>query len=358
MLATDMSFDRPTASRLDTRMPAHVRIINGALDDDPMSPGGIILVGRIDPSTFRFLKVDDNYQRSLSDRSDIYEAIKSGTVPPTIDIGVRGQDFVSDGADYIIKSPAFIIDGWQRLGTAQRILEMIPDLPVRIFAMVHFGTTEAWERERFDNLNKNVRKVSSDHHLRNMKDRNPAVLTLFGLCHNSREFPLFKKVCWSQNMQRGELLKAMVLAKTCRVLHAHIGKMGTLSADGVAETLMHSASVLSLAAFRANIQTFFSIVNDCWPLSMIEYRHAAPQLKSTFLSELARMFSDHPMFWDERGHVLALCADDRRKLAKFPINDPRVVNLAGSGGKAKIMLYQLLVNHMDSGRRTNRMVKR
>lgn len=63
----------------------------------------------------------DTYQRPLSDRSDIYQALKDGLVVPNIEIGVRGQDFTCEGDDYVIRSPAFIIDGWQRVGTALKI---------------------------------------------------------------------------------------------------------------------------------------------------------------------------------------------------------------------------------------------
>ncbi|MDP3936710.1 MAG: hypothetical protein Q8R92_01085, partial [Deltaproteobacteria bacterium] len=185
---------------LDTRVKPVIRIINGALDEDPDSPSAIILNGRIDPNTLRFLKVDSSYQRPLADRSDIFEAIKSGVVVPNIDIGVRGQDFTTDGDDFLINSAAYIIDGWQRVGNAMRLLELMPNHPVRIFATVHFGTNDIWERHRFTELNKNIRKVSPNLHLRNMRDGNDAVLTLYGLSNNTREFQLYGKVSWSQNM--------------------------------------------------------------------------------------------------------------------------------------------------------------
>lgn len=348
-----------SSSRLDTRVLPYVRILNGALDDDPGSPAGIILQGRIDPGTFRFLKVDANhYQRPCSDREDIFDALKQGKVPPPIDIGVRGQDFVSDGSDYLVRSPAYIVDGGQRLGNAQRLLELIPDLDIRLFAMVHFNTDAAWEASRFDALNKNIKKVSPSLHLRNMRDRNEAVLTLFGLCHNERDFPLFERVCWSQDMARVQLMTASVLAKTAVMLHARHTPLGGVAADAVAVALKRASSVVTLPVFRSNVATFFAIINGCWPFAETAYRHSATQLKNTFLAELARMFSDYDAFWDATGTRLTVSADDRRKLASFPLNDTQVINLAGTGGKARRMLYQLLVNHMNSGRRTNRLVSR
>lgn len=263
----DEDDDEP--SLLDTRVKPVVRILNGALDEDPASPNAIVLNGRLDPETFRHLKVDNSYQRPLGDRSDIYEAIKAGIVVPNIDIGVRGQDFSCDGDNFVIHSPAYIIDGWQRVGTALRILELIPNHPIRMFATVHFGTDEVWERHRFTELNKNIRKVSPNLHLRNMRD-----------------------------------------------------------------------------------STFFEVIDECWGIHNIEFRHGAPQIKSTFMMQLAKVFSLHVDFWDTGDRIFFVAADTRRKLAKFPINDPHVKNLAGTGGAAANILYDLMVSHINSGKRT------
>jgi len=346
------------AIALNTKVQPHVRIINGALDEDGDSSSGIVLNGRIDPSTLRFLKVDKEYQRELAERADIFDALKEGKIVPNIEIGVRGQDFVTDGDDFLINSPAYIIDGWQRVGTALRLLDTVPEHRLRIFASIHFGTDQNWEAHRFTQLNKNVKRVSPNLHLRNMRDANNAVLTLFVLSNNERSFPLYKKVCWSQNMQRGQLISALILGTTSLTLHIHKGSMVTRSADGVASGLNRVVDNISLPVFRKNCHVFFSLINDCWPFSEIEYRHTATQLKISFLSETARMLSRHPAFWDADNCVLTVGADDRRKLAKFPINDPQVINLAGSGGKARNILYQLLIDHMNSGRRTQRLQSR
>jgi len=344
---------------IDTRVPIHVRIINGALDSDPSSPAAIVLQGRIDPNTLRFLKVDNEYQRPLGDRSDIFDALREGKVVPNIEIGVRGQNFETEGNDVVITSPCYIIDGWQRVGNALRLLELIPDHPVRIFASVHFGTDQIWERHRFNALNKNVKKVSPNLHMRNMRDSNDAILTLFGLSNSDKSFPLFKKVGWSQNMQRGQLISALVLAKSAMFLHGHKGGIGSTNVESVSASLTRTIADISLPKFRSNVSSFFKLVDDCWPLNVIEYTRTASQIKSTFLYELGRVLSRHPVFWDEADRTLQISADDRRKLAKFPINDPQVAALAGTGGKARNILYQLIVDHMNSGRReNNRLVSR
>ena len=343
---------------LNTRVEPHIRVVNGVLDEDTQSSSGIVLNGRIDTNCLRFLKVDSDYQRPLNDRSDIFEALKSGAVVPNIDIGVRGQDFTTDGDDYVIRSPAYIIDGWQRVGNAIRLLELIPQQPLRIFATIHFGTDAVWERHRFTELNKNVRKVSPNLHLRNMRDQNEAVLTLYGLSNNTKNFPLYKKVSWSQSMERGQLMTALVLCKAAMTLHGHKASLKSGSAANVADALKKCAASVTLNNFRHNVAAFISIINEAWPIGAIEYRRAAPQIKSSFVIELARLFSNHSVFWTADDRMFNVAADDRKKLSKFPISDPQVINLAGAGGTSRKILYHLLFNHMNSGRRTHRLISR
>lgn len=337
---------------LNTRVPAIVRIFNASLDEDPNSPMRVVVNGRIDPTTLRFLKVDFDYQRPLGNRPDIYDAIKAGTVVPNIDVGVRGQDFDVEGDDILIRSPAYIIDGWQRVGTSLRVLEDVPHSQVRIFATIHFGTDALWERHRFTELNKNVKKVSANLHLRNMRDQNEAVLTLYGLSNNTKDFPLYKRVSWGQNMRTGELITAGLVAKVALRLHGHLASVHTGSVERFTPALLEAARKTSLQNFRKNVATFFEVIDECFGIRTVEIKHGAPQLKTSFLAQLARMFSMHLDFWDDSGRLLFIAADQRRKLAKFPIQDPHVRNLAGSGGAAGNILYEMLVEHVNSGRRT------
>lgn len=343
---------------LNTRVKPFVRIINGALDESGDSSSSLILNGRVDNATLHHLKVDDEYQRKLSDRADIFNALKDGRVVPNIEIGIRGQDFTTDGDDYLIHSPAYIIDGWQRTGNAMRLLELIPTHPLRIFASVHFGTDLTWERNRFTELNKNVKRISPNLHLRNMRGSNEAILTLYGLSMRDAQFPMYKKVSWSQNFGRGELISALQLALSVYHLHAHRAGFNGRTVEAVSAGLNGIASRCTLPTFRRNVSTFIGLIDECWPVAALEKRTTATQLKSSFICELARMLSSHPVFWEHNGNTLMVAADDRRKLAKFPIRDPQVVQLAGSGGAARQILYRLLVDHMNSGRRTQRLRSR
>lgn len=339
---------------LDTRVRRHVRILNGALDEADDSTSALMLHGRIDPATLHFLQVA-SYQRPLADRPDIFDALKDGLVVPSVEIGVRGQDFTTDGDDYIIRSPAFLIDGWQRVGTAMKVLEIHPHLPIRIFASIHFGTDLEWESHRFVALNKNVKRVSPNIHLRNMRIRNDALSALHDVTTTDVNFPLCGKVTWDQTARKGEIVSATTLAIALGFLHMHRIGLGNRTADALAVGLSKIQKAVTPPTFRKNLYTFVNLINDCWPVSGIEHRVKAPQVKASFLFEVARMLSNHEIFWEHNGNTLTISADDRRKLAKFNINDQQIQHLAGSGGASRHILYQLLVNHMNNGRRTQRL---
>jgi hypothetical protein len=153
-------------------------------------------------------------------------------------------------------------------------------------------------------------------------------------------------------------MTALGLAKVARRVHGHrISNLG-VGAEQLAASLAKIPTTVTLPTFRRNVTMLFSIIDECWPIGGIQYRTSAPQVKTAFLEEVARMFSDHASFWEHNDNTLVVSTDDRRKLAKFPINDPQVVQLAGSGGQSRKILYKLLVDHMNSGRRNNRLRSR
>lgn len=349
--------DRPP---LNTRVEPIIRIFNASLDDDPSSPRGVVLNGRIDPESLRFLKVDNDYQRPLSERPEIFEALKAGVIVPNIDIGVRGKEFDMDGTDVLIRSPAYIIDGWQRVGNALRLLELTPGYPLRMFCSVHFGTDPVWERHRFTELNRNIKKVSSNLHLRNMRDSNEAVLTLYGLSNNTKDFALYKKVSWSQNMRRGELIAAYALARIVARLHQHLNASHSNSAaEKVAKGLLGGATAATLFIFRKNVATFFEVIEDCWGIRDIEFKSSAPQIRTGFMLSLAKLFSTHTDFWQSEDRLLFVGVEHRRKLAKFPLKDPYVNALTASGSGASIgILYDILLRHMNKGKSTHQLRSR
>lgn len=343
-------------AKLDTRVPAIVRIENGALEES--SDGTIVLRGVVAPQTLRFLKVEENeYQRKLENRPDIFEALKAGIVLPDIDLGVRGTDFKCDGDDYLISAPVYIIDGWQRVGTALALLDLFPNFNPRIGALLQFGTDRSSEAIRFTNLNLNRKAIKPSKHLFNLRDQNAAVLTLVGLS-KSPSFPLFGKICWEQSMKRGELLTALTVTIAVCALHAHKAPMRGRRVKEMAAMLDVVARKIGLPKFRHNVSTFFSLIDECFGLRSIEYRHAAPHIKSPFLFMMARVLSRHLNFWEDDGRLLKIEAATRKKIAAFPLDDPQIKALAGSAGKASDILFEMMVKHINSGRREHRLQSR
>lgn len=344
--------------RLDTRVAPVLRVIGASLDEDPTSSAKVVMHGRLDPATLRFLKVDYGYQRPLGNRPEIWGALKSGVVLPSVELGVRGQNFSRVDDDYLIHDPVYIIDGWQRIGTAIELLDQMPELPVRIFASIHFGTTAEWERGRFTDLNRNVKKISPNLHLRNMRDGNEAVLTLFGLSGADRTFALFEKVQWSQSAVRGQVISALTLAKVAQTLHSHATVMHGVTAADLAYANARAATNVGLPTYRRNVHTFFKVLDEFWGLRQAALRPTPSYTKQTFLICLAKVFSDHVDFWDAQGKVFFVPSELRSKIKAFPVRDPQVANLSGSGGAARHMLYQIMINHINSGKRTRHLQRR
>lgn len=332
-----------------------VKIVNGALDEDR---GRIVLRGAIDDASLRNLKVD-SYQRHDLEKSGIFKAMMEDRQMPDIVLGMRGQRFKSEGkTSVILLDDVYIIDGFQRASSARRVMESHPDKIIHLGAKIYFDTVEEWERLEFERLNSLSTKVSPNVLLRNRRQDSVGILTLYGLTNSDKSFPLYKRVCWQQSMARSDLMTAMMLAKTTCALHQHNGRGGSMSVRDVVPNLDSICKNFKMNVMRDNVKTFYGIVEECFGISSIQYRLASPQVKETFTGQLARVFSDHKEFWDESDTVFSVENSIRSKLAKFPIHDPQVVNLASSSGKAREMLYALLRDHINSGKRTRRLTAR
>lgn len=359
---------RTDSAPINTRVPQDVRIVSGYLEEDALSPSGVIIRGEIDKNTLRFIKRDMSYQRKQDARPDLYRAILTGASMPPLDLNVRGQDYgSSEGNGFVIRNKVYVIDGGGRLQEALNVLENDPNADVRMQAVIHFGGDVDWERHRFSDLNRNVSKVSVNLHLKNFRDQSPAVATLFGLSNNDKSFPLFGKVAWGQRMVRGELITAMQILRTMQHLHAHLpqGKRGdgTSKRGGSVMTTAASrvqtvADQIKLPTFRANVAAYFDLIDKCWGIKVVEYGKSAPHLRGAFNKALAGVLSEHEDFWVNDGTALRVPAALRRKLATFPVNDPHIANLASGNSAGAKVLEELIIKHINSGKRQRRLVSR
>jgi hypothetical protein len=331
----------------------YVKLFNAALDEDPQT-GDIILRGSLDPSTLDAILYDD-YQREIlpsAKINEIMEGFKEGGSVPDVDLGMRGIKTKDDGTNYVLLSNVYGIDGKQRIAAAieWRDSGHIPKLG----ATVHFNTNKIWETERFRILNALRSKVSANVLLRNKKDQLTVIDLLYKLCLNDPAFVLRKRVCWQNNKQRDHLLTARTLALSILNLHSHYGGLAT-QIDPIANNLQKICDRVGRNIFRDNVRGFFQLIEGSWGITTVTYANA-PHLKNTFIFALARVLSNHPVFW--RDTKLFVEKQLSQKIKQFNTQDPVIKDLASSGGAANAMLYRLLIDHINSGKRTKRLVPR
>ena len=202
-------------------------------------------------------------------------------------------------------------------------------------------------------------KLSPNIIIRNFKDENEAVNMLINLC-GDRSFPLHSRVTWSQRAGRGELISAATLAKTTGRLHSFIatGVKGSRVID-LADALERLSKTVGRNTLRGNVMTFFDVVDAAWGIRRVTYKDGAVQLRHAFLRCLAQTFASHYDFWNgSNNYKLTVSRDMIRKLSTFPIHDPTVVSLSGAAGKAQSHLLQLMVEHLDKGKRTGKLRSR
>ena len=338
-----------------------MKILRPSLDDFRETT---VLRGIIDRQSLPELR-SDFYQREKlpeSSRREIQYALATGAPLPDIEIGMRGDHWQVDETDQgiILLDPCYIIDGRQRVETLREFIAEYPEALAALGATVHFNTTIDWERARFHTLNTSRIKVAPSVLLRNIKDDCQGLASLYGLSRTQADFALHQRVCWSQNMARDELLTGMTYVRTSLRIHAHLAPTRhVMSAAGMPPIIDRVVERVGLPMWRANTVEFWRLLDELWGIRTLRAKGSAPYLLGSFLSVLCDILADHVDFWRQPDELkLAIPEELKRKLKKFPISDPEVVRLAGSGGKAREALYFILVTHINSGKRTRRLVPR
>lgn len=337
-----------------------IRVINGALDEHPARGGSIILRGVIHPECLKFLKVDDYQRERLGSSASIWKALTNHQALPDIELGMRGQRYqeMKDGTIFL-QDPVYIIDGLQRQTGALRYMEATGQ-DVRLGAVIHFSTDKSWESERFRVLNTTARRVSGNVILRNDREGNPAILTLYGLSMNQADFPLYKRVTWEQVMARHDLITAGTMLKVALRLHRHLqSSVTSTKVSDIAANARKLGDLIGLNKLRSNLVEFFAVINEAWPFNEIDTQSPTPFLRSGFLLALASLLSHHKDFWRDDDKTLHVETDLRRKIGTFKVFDPNINFLThGSGSSSLMQLARLMVDHINSGKRTKRLTPR
>jgi hypothetical protein len=330
-----------------------LKVLSGALDE--LAEDQIVLRGVIDPASLGGLLKPD-YQRETLRRATIEGLIKAfrdgaGRVPD-VDLAVRGQGYGcvdSDGV-YTITGDVYIVDGLQRISAARQFA-YDGGRPL-VGATVHFGTTEAWERERFDVLNMCRTRLSPNVLLRNRVAQCPALRRLYELC-SEESFALYQRVSWSQYMRREELLTALSFLKTAMRLHSKFGAGRYVALPSLWHALPPMMATVGSAAMVENVNVFFDLLDGTWGIRNILYKDRATHLKCGFLLALADVIAAYPTFWSAT--KLRIDRDMQKKIGQFGLSDPSVRAMACSGSSTGV-LGRLIVDHINSGKRTRRLV--
>ena len=338
-----------------------VKIIRPSLDD---FEGQTIIRGIIARESLPDLRTDF-YQRELlplSRRKDIWDGLNTGTQLPDVELGMRGDKFeMTDNDALTLIDSVFIVDGQQRISTLKEFLVKFPEARARLGAIVHTNTNPDWERNRFHKLNTARAKVSSNVILRNLKDDEPAVAMLYGLSVADKTFVLYNRVCWAQHSTAHELLHAVVFARMASRIHSHLAPVRHETvAENIASALRRVTERIGLPVLRENTKTFWNFIDEVWGIKELTVRHGnIPYLFAGFLSVLVDFLSDHVEFWQQpQDTKLVFPYDLKQKFKKFPVYDPEIVRLSGVTGKGKEALYFILMTHINSGKKTRRLVPR
>jgi len=338
-------------------MPDPIVFVHAALDETP--GGQIVLRGVIAPESLHLLTPAPRSARSpvpFPRPAAGFPCVPGCFTSWRGSRGMRGENITEADGKVILGDEVFIIDGLQRVSAAKLKFDRGEGKVPHLGALVHFNTTKEWERNRFRILNVDRTKLSPNIILRNWRYDYQVMETLHHLT-SEKTFIMCGRVCWGQRMSRTELLTATSFAKVVGRLHSHMAPATSASMISHLVTgLQRVHDQIGKTAMRENVKTFFNVIDTAFGVRRVEFKEGAIYMRSTFLNAVARLFSNHTDFWkDDRLFVEAGLI---RKLATFPYRDPHVVQLCSSGGAAHEMIYFMLVNHINSGRRTRRLSPR
>jgi len=342
------------------REPDNVRLQSSRLDD---KDGDIVAHGWLDLAAIKLLKVGD-YQREVLEghrgkKSQLKKGVEEGVRLPDIMLGMRGQSYTPKGQDMLLENPVYVVDGLQRISALMKFAEDHPDKEdtIRIGAEVRFNTNRDTETALFEVLNVARKSMSPSVVLRNKRNYSDSITTLYGLSMHDSKFPLIGKVCWDQQMHRGELMTALTLAKVVMTLHRGLGPGGRHLSNNklLPETMDRLAKKHGLQNFRNNISTFFEVLDAVWGVRGLKYKDQMTHLRGNFMIQLAGVFADHEDFWT--GNKLTVDASFRNKLKSFPIDDPTVIRLAGGGVSTGELLRRHIIDHLNKNKTKDRHLK-
>jgi hypothetical protein len=326
----------------------------------------IVLRGVLSPDSLDLLQVG-SYQREILSRStieDLREPVKAGRIPEIV-LGVRGQTYTERDNAFYLSDPVFIIDGLQRVAAARLIRQTEAGSNPRLGCTVFFGTDPDFERRLFLDLNTTGLKLSPNVVLRDMAPDYAIISDIWMLTRSNHSFALYDRVCWDQRMSRGHLINGRMLARIAGLVHSKFGPTRGSDVKAIASGLQQVADQIGARQVIDNTITYFDLIDECFGLRRVQFKDAASQIKGNFLIALTRLMYSFPDFWEPPTRKdampgfrsrLVISRMWREKLRTFPLHEPEIMRLASAGGTAMLMLYTYILDHLNKGRRTRRLV--
>jgi hypothetical protein len=280
-------------------MRQHILIQNGALEET--ADNRIILRGVIGPSDLRKLQTAP-YQKKTHSKSKIRrlgQAIIGGDRLPDIECGMRGQNFHS-GPDnsFLLYDPIYVIDGLQRKMALTAVNSRQPEISCAIGIIINFGTTEAWERARFEKLATDRTQVAPAVILRNAAKDDKVAKMIYALTTEDRDCILYNRVTWDQHEMAGEVIRGNVLYQIIGMLHAWKIAPYSIKPHALVQHVNEIAENVGDHVMLSNTRKFFELVDHFWGFRNIQKRDGLIQCKPAFLFVMAELMAEMPVFWD------------------------------------------------------------
>lgn len=154
-------------------------------------------------------------------------------------------------------------------------------------------------------------------------------------------------------MRRDHLITALTFGVATSTLHAHMGSLLSTTWRDIPQSLQKIVDKIGKNIFRENIRTYWELIDMCWGVRTIAIKEGASHLRQGFLMTLARVLSDHGVFWRE--NRLFIDKKLMHKFKVFPMADPTIRTLCSSSGTGRSMLYKYMVEHLNKGRSSRRL---